>query len=795
MSARVDGSASCRTIIVTQHCPSGMRKRDVWRIDQFHLLRKVGSGYASTVYLGTCRTTGNQVAVKLYHKNKLSELNHFQVAREITIHSGLDHKHIIQLWAAFEDQYGIYLVFEYASKGDVFTEVERRGGQLNEAESVRQVIYPFLSALDYLHSNYIIHRDIKPENLLFTATGVLKVGDFGLSINFSQERPVTRVGTLDYMAPEVVVCPDKHRPQDHKELKHLHYTPLVDAWAVGVLAYELIVGRPPFDKGQKKATINEILNGEPFIPPWLSEGAVHFIKWALTKEVSKRPSVQQLAEHPWITCHMKQAALATARRQLVKTDSFVEPRQLGFRGSNMPLEPPSTSAKEPPRPLQVASVSQGGRQLGHSNSMSAVDGMRYRDVNIDNVTNGMATTAAAALDAVKRVSDGDGTTGGRPSAAGGRVSRAGTARNSGTGGTPLSRVNSLNAVAGAAALATIAADEAPKNGRPMTREELLTSLSVPIGGRSLHMMRSFTAGRPNLMVQSTMQQGTRTSSGGSSSISSATPAGPVAVHGMRVHPPASTSPLARTVSGATHDFQQLHQPAPPSPLSSAPGSVDLAYEMSRVRVDTSTSLASSASTPYSPKPSTPLRPQPPQAPSPSARGLKSGSPLIPSRLSQSFTSPVSPLAGAAAAMATSTGGVQHPTTQHTPSRLGQQSNSGAVHLEASPSAVASTPAASALDPTPGRSISGTHGVPNAPVPSMPLNVNDTALVSEAALRGPNSSSSSQSSTSLATPPAVSVREATGEKDDSDDRDGAAAESKSPSWGSRGLFGSFKKVFS
>ena len=49
-------------------------------------------------------------------------------------------------------------------------------------------------------------------------------------------------------APEVVVCPDKHKPSDHKELTHLYYTNLVDSWAVGVLAYELIIGRPPFDK-------------------------------------------------------------------------------------------------------------------------------------------------------------------------------------------------------------------------------------------------------------------------------------------------------------------------------------------------------------------------------------------------------------------------------------------------------------------------------------------------------------------------------------------------------------------
>ncbi len=67
------------------------------RVDQFHLVKKIGSGYASTVYLAQCKATGNQVAVKLYHKTKLSELNLFQVSREISIHSRLNHKHIIQL--------------------------------------------------------------------------------------------------------------------------------------------------------------------------------------------------------------------------------------------------------------------------------------------------------------------------------------------------------------------------------------------------------------------------------------------------------------------------------------------------------------------------------------------------------------------------------------------------------------------------------------------------------------------------------------------------------------------------
>ena len=75
---------------------------------------------------------------------------------------------------------------------------------------------------------------LQPENILFTKNMTLKLGDFGLAIDLREERAVTRAGTLDYMAPEVLKCPYKSRPDENKEKDHLHYGGRVDSWA-GIL--------------------------------------------------------------------------------------------------------------------------------------------------------------------------------------------------------------------------------------------------------------------------------------------------------------------------------------------------------------------------------------------------------------------------------------------------------------------------------------------------------------------------------------------------------------------------------
>ena len=221
--------------------------------------------------------------------------------REIRLHIALDHENIIKLYSAFEDEKNVYMVQEFAGSGDLFEELRRNGGLVKEKYAVRDVLAPFLNSLCYLHNLDIIHRDIKPENILVTSTKMIKLADFGLGIDCSDERPVTRCGTLDYMAPEVLICPDKKRPEENKDKTLLVYGTSIDVWAVGILAFELLTGSPPFEKDSRSDTYDSIMYQEPELPVAMSSEAKSFILAALNKSSATRVTVFDLLKHPWIT--------------------------------------------------------------------------------------------------------------------------------------------------------------------------------------------------------------------------------------------------------------------------------------------------------------------------------------------------------------------------------------------------------------------------------------------------------------------------------------------------------------
>jgi len=199
-----------------------------------------------------------------------------------------------------------------------------------EGQAVRLVLQPVLAAMQYLHSLGIVHRDIKPENVLFMEDSTLKLGDFGLAIDLNAERPNTRAGTLDYMAPEVLRCPTKSTPDEFKGVPGMPtYSTAADVWGLGAILYHLLVGQPPFREAQQTTTAQRIMTGSPIaLPANLPLAAQHFMLACLNHKALDRPTVMQLKGHALLALHQDALVL----RQVVR-------RNITFSGP-----PPSKKA-------------------------------------------------------------------------------------------------------------------------------------------------------------------------------------------------------------------------------------------------------------------------------------------------------------------------------------------------------------------------------------------------------------------------------------------------------------------
>lgn len=179
---------------------------------------------------------GTNVVVKRYVLSRLTDRTRRCVEREIEIMMSISHPNIICGIETFVTRTTVCVVQEFGARGDLFTIAsafpER---QIPERDVRKNILVPITSAVAFLHSKGIIHRDIKPENIVVTADGVAKLCDFGLAIDTAKETPVSCVGTIWFMAPELL-CYDPRRG----------YTDSVDVWSLGCLAFEMIMGESPF---------------------------------------------------------------------------------------------------------------------------------------------------------------------------------------------------------------------------------------------------------------------------------------------------------------------------------------------------------------------------------------------------------------------------------------------------------------------------------------------------------------------------------------------------------------------
>lgn len=241
------------------------------KLGHYRLTAKIGEGGMGVVYRARDEELNRDVAVKVLAAGVLERLGKDHLLREAQTASALNHPNICTIYQIGRVDDGFYLVMELV-EGQALDEMARSAKLTTEA--VTRYGVQIADALAHAHDRQIVHRDLKGANVVITHDGRVKVLDFGLARRLEKETvdAITRsqasierdravVGTLPYMAPEVLTG----EPGNYQS----------DIWALGVLLYEAITGQWPFagstPYGMSAAILHELPRPlPPAVPPGLS---------------------------------------------------------------------------------------------------------------------------------------------------------------------------------------------------------------------------------------------------------------------------------------------------------------------------------------------------------------------------------------------------------------------------------------------------------------------------------------------------------------------------------------------
>ena len=226
------------------------------RIGKYLVIKQLGSGATSEVYLCHDPFNGRDVAVKVVSTDLFDDPLSGKLFRKLFVNEAslagkLQHPHIVQIYDAVAEDRLNYIVMEYVDGGTLekFCAPE----SLLPFERVVEMAFKCTRALEFAHRKGITHRDIKPANILHAGGSEVKITDFGAALIATAETTqIAAIGSPAYMSPQQV----KEHPLDHR----------TDIYSMGVVMYHLLTGRLPFQASNNFSLIYQITTMDPPLP-------------------------------------------------------------------------------------------------------------------------------------------------------------------------------------------------------------------------------------------------------------------------------------------------------------------------------------------------------------------------------------------------------------------------------------------------------------------------------------------------------------------------------------------------
>jgi eukaryotic-like serine/threonine-protein kinase len=249
------------------------------QIGKYPVLRKLGEGATSEVYLCNDPFNARDVAVKVafagsFDDPEMGRRRRKLFVTEASLAGKLEHPHICQIYDAVAEEKLHYIVMEYVAGGTLEKYCTE---ELLALERIVEMAFKCTRALDFAHKLGITHRDLKPANILHAGGTDVKVSDFGAALIDSRDTTqVAAIGSPAYMSPEQV----KEQPLDHR----------TDIYSIGVVMYHLLTGRLPFEAANHYGLIYQITTREPRPPSELRPEVPAALDAIVLRAMAKDPA-------------------------------------------------------------------------------------------------------------------------------------------------------------------------------------------------------------------------------------------------------------------------------------------------------------------------------------------------------------------------------------------------------------------------------------------------------------------------------------------------------------------------